>query len=207
MIISIIVNDKRLTLSIVIPAYNEEDHLKACLNSISKQTIKPLQVIVVDNNSTDKTAEIARSYNFVTLLKETKQGIGYARTAGFNAAGADIIGRIDADSILPPNWVEYAIDYLSAHPDELLTGGGYFHDLALPRFFGWFMEQIAFRANRFIMGHYIAWGSNMAMRRELWEKVKNIVHNDPTIHEDMDLAIHLHEKGYKITYHTDWKVG
>src|SRR3990167_3424187 len=127
MIISIIVNDKRLTLSIVIPAYNEEDHLKACLDSISKQTIKPLQVIVVDNNSTDKTAEIAKSYNFVTLIKEEKQGIAYARNRGFDAVTADIIGRIDADTMLFPKWVEYAIDYLSAHPDELLTGGGDFY--------------------------------------------------------------------------------
>jgi glycosyltransferase involved in cell wall biosynthesis len=201
------VNKKLLTLSIVIPAYNEEDHLKACLDAIANQTVKPLEVIVVDNNSTDKTAALARKYQFVTLLKEKKQGIAFARNKGFNTVKADIIGRIDADTIIPPDWVEYAVKFITAHSDSLLTGGGYFYDLGLPRSSGWFMEQFAFRANRFILGYYIAWGSNMVMRRELWEAVKKDVHNDPGIHEDMDLAIHLHARGYIITYHTDWKVG
>lgn len=196
-----------LTLSIVIPVYNEEYHLRACLDAIAKQTVKPKQVIVVDNNSTDKSAEIAKSYKFVTILKEKKQGIGYARDRGFNAVTADVIGRIDADSVIEPNWVEYASTYLGIFPDELLTGGCYIYDLSMPRFFGWIQSQIAFRANRFVMGHYIAWGANMAFRRELWHQVKTKVHNFPDIHEDMDLSIHLHEIGYKIAYHTDWKVG
>lgn len=81
------------------------------------------------------------------------------------------------------------------------------YDLKAPRFFGWLQGQVAFRANRLIMGHYIAWGSNMAFGKTLWEVVKHEVHNDPSIHEDMDLAIHLHRHGYKITYHAAWRVG
>lgn len=194
------------SISIVIPVFNEQDHLKKCLDSIAKQTVKPLQVIVVDNNSTDKSVSIAKSYPFVTLLKEKRQGIAYARNKGFNAVKADIIGRIDADSVLTPGWDEYAINYLSKHPDELLTGGSDFYDLGMPRFSGWFKDQIAFRANRFIMGYYIAWGSNMVMPQKMWLEVKDKVHNDPSIHEDMDLSIHLHELGYKITYRTDFRI-
>lgn len=196
-----------LTLSIVIPVFNEQDHLEACLKSIAKQTIKPKQVIVVDNNSTDSSLQIAKKFKFVTVLSEKRQGIGYARDKGFNAVTADIIGRIDADSVLTPNWVEYALMYFKNHPKHLLTGGGYFYDLSLPHFFGWFMEQFAFRANRFIMGHYITWGSNMALSKKTWEDIRTKVHNDPSIHEDMDVAIHAHRAGYVITYHAGWKVG
>lgn len=198
---------KALTLSIVIPVYNEEHHLKACLDAIAAQTVMPDEVIVVDNNSTDRSPQVAKRYPFVTVLKESKQGVGYARTRGFNAVKSDIIGRIDADSIIPPNWVEYAVKYIQEHPDQLLTGGGYFYDLSLPRFFGWYMEQIAFRVNRMIMGHYLAWGSNTAFRKQIWDGVKDGLHNDPEIHEDIDLAIHLHQNGYQIAYHSDWKVG
>ena len=198
---------KTLTLSIVIPVYNEENHLKACLDSVAAQTTKPIEVIVVDNGSTDKSVVIAKSYPFVRVLHEKKLGIAYARNRGFNAAKGDIIGRIDADSRLPRDWASYAMKYLKKRPNELLTGGSYMYDFRMPRFLGWVQGQLAFRANRFIMGHYIAWGSNMAFHKNVWKKVKSRMHNDPLIHEDMDLAIHLHEAGYKITYHVGWKVG
>src|ERR1035437_9021599 len=97
-------NIKPLTLAIVIPVYNEEFYLKACLNSIAKQTVAPDEVIVVDNNSTDKSVQIAKSYKFVKLLHEKRQHQVFAQATGFNAIKSDIIGRIDADSILPPDW-------------------------------------------------------------------------------------------------------
>ena len=93
--------NKTLTLSIVIPAYNEENYLRACLDSIAAQTVMPDKVIVVDNNSTDKTVALARSYDFVTLVHERQQHQSFAQATGFNLASSDIIGRIDADSILP----------------------------------------------------------------------------------------------------------
>jgi glycosyltransferase involved in cell wall biosynthesis len=97
--------DKTLTLSIVIPVYNEQCHLKACLDAIANQTESPDEVIVVDNNSTDRTLAIAESYPFVKILKEKKQGVLAVRTKGFNSARSSIIGRIDADTVLPPGWV------------------------------------------------------------------------------------------------------
>jgi glycosyltransferase involved in cell wall biosynthesis len=97
---------KALSLSIVIPVYNEQSHLKACLDSIAKQEDYPDEVIVVDNNSTDKTCDIAKSYPFVKLAREKKQGVLSARTKGFNLAKSDFIGRIDADTVLPPTWIK-----------------------------------------------------------------------------------------------------
>lgn len=200
---------KALTLSIVIPAYNEEHHLKACLDSINAQTVQPDEVIVVDNNSADKTAEIALSYPFVKLLKEKRQGVVFARDKGFGAAKSDIIGRIDADTILPPDWIarvkEFYMD--SAYQSHALTGGCYFYNIRLPRFQGWLQGQVAFRFNRFLMGHYILFGSNMAMPRELWQAVKDNVCHDTDVHEDLDLAIHLDRLGYGISYRDTLKVG
>lgn len=92
---------KRPAVSVVIPAYNEERYLAACLTSLQKQTLKNFETIVVDNNSTDKTAEIARRFG-AKVVKELKQGIIPARERGFREAKAEIIARTDADTIVAP---------------------------------------------------------------------------------------------------------
>ena len=96
-----------LTLSLVIPDFNEENQIESCLKSIENQTVMPDEVIVVDNNCNDRTIEIVEKFKFVKVIKESRQGRGYARTTGFNEAKGDIIGRIDADSRLSNNWVEH----------------------------------------------------------------------------------------------------
>ncbi len=202
---------KPLTLSIIIPAYNEERHIKACLDAIAKQTEMPNEVILVDNNSTDDTARIAVTYPFVTIIKEPKQGIVFARNAGFDKASSEIIGRIDADTILPKNWVRLVKKYYAQgnRYNYALTGGGYFYNLKMPpkAVGGWIHNQVAIRLNRFIMGHYILWGSNMALTKEQWNAVKSLTCSQTDIHEDLDLAIHLNRIGYQIAYRSNIQVG
>ncbi len=201
--------NKALTLSIVIPAYNEEDHLRACLDAIAAQSVQPNEVIVVDNNSSDKTALIAREYKFVRVISEKRQGIFYARNAGFDAATSDIIGRIDADTILPLDWVGSILEFYDdpTHQDHAFTGGGYFYNVPLPLLSSWVLDQIAFRMNRLIMGHYILHGSNMALPKSLWVAIKDRVCERTDIHEDLDLAIHVHRQGFQVTYHPRVRVG
>lgn len=197
------------SLCIVIPVYNEADHLKRCLDAIKKQTIPVQQVYVVDNNSTDDTVKIAQDYSFVTVLHEPKQGIVFARNKGFDAATTDIIGRIDGDTVLPPTWVADVLAFYSddQHDNHGFTGGGYFYNIRLPKMNGWLQGQLSFRTNRFITGHYILWGSNMAVPAKIWRDVKDDCCTRQDIHEDMDLAIHMHRKGYDITYHETLRVG
>lgn len=200
---------KALTLSIIIPAYNEEHHLKACLDAIAAQTVAPDEVIVVDNNSTDETTTIAKSYENVRVIKELKQGRANARTAGFDAARSQILGRIDADTVIGIDWVERVKLFYQnpAHQETGLSGGAYFYNMRLGHFGGWWQGQIAFRTNRLLLGHYVLYGSNSALPAKLWNKIKTNVCYDPDIHEDLDLSIHWHRAGYPIAYHDDLKVG
>jgi glycosyltransferase involved in cell wall biosynthesis len=200
----------RKSLSIVIPAFNEERHIGACLDAIAAQTVKPDEVVVVDNNSTDRTAEIVRKYPFARIVHESKQGRVYARNSGFDGAKSDIIGRIDADTMLPPDWVERVQDFYEteAHFEHYAyTGGATCYNIRLPRLNAWFQAQIAFRINRWLLGHYILFGSNMAMPKHMWRAVRSSVCLRNDIHEDLDLSIHLHGLGYKITYHAGNLVG
>src|SRR5581483_6160102 len=94
-----------MKISIFIPVYNEADSLRGCLDAIALQDDMPDEVIVVDNNSSDNSVEIALKYDFVQLLQEPKQGVMHARKLGYDNAAGDIIARIDADTILPPDWL------------------------------------------------------------------------------------------------------
>jgi glycosyltransferase involved in cell wall biosynthesis len=100
-------NDMRL--SFVVPAYNEESYLPACLESIVEQTRElpagSTEIIVVNNASTDRTREVALSYPGVIVVDEPRKGLTFARQAGFDASTGDLIANVDSDSRLTPGWV------------------------------------------------------------------------------------------------------
>lgn len=200
---------KAFMLTLVIPVYNDENHLNACLESVQKQIIQPNKVIVVDNNSTDKSAAIARRFSFVTVITEKKQGVVHARNRGFDAVKKGLIARIDSDSVLPTDWTQKVMAFYAnpAHAGQALTGGCYFYNIRFPQLTGWWQGQIAFRYNRLLMGHYILFGSNMVVPQIMWHKVRKQLCEDLDVHEDLDLAIHLHRINYHITYHETLKVG
>jgi glycosyltransferase involved in cell wall biosynthesis len=201
--------NKPLTLSIIIPVYNESGHIAGCLKSIQKQTVKPTEVIVVDNNSTDDTVKIAKKFKFVKVIKESQQGIVHARNAGFNFAKSTILARVDSDSRLPKDWVAKIINFYE-DPIHLRnyawTSDAYWYNASNPIVYSWVSSQIVFRFNRFILGHYPLWGSSMAISSQSWKQVKNKVCLRNDIHEDLDLSIHLHHLGYQITYATGVKM-
>jgi glycosyltransferase involved in cell wall biosynthesis len=189
-------------ISIVIPAYNEESHIGACLKAISKLELKPYEVIVVDNMSTDKTAEIARSFAFARVIQETKQGVVYARDRGFNAARGDIIGRIDCDTLLPSNWTAKLANIFQDDSVDAVSGGIHFYDIGLQHIIdgvdaywrAWVARKMAVRKRIFLFG------SNMAIRRSAWLAVRGRVCHKKGIHEDLDLSLHLSWIDLKVVF-------
>ena len=99
-----------MRLSFVVPAYNEEAYLPACLDSILAQTRTLPQgvteIIVVNNASTARTREVALSYPGVIVVDETRKGLTFARQAGFAASSGELIANVDSDSRLTPGWVD-----------------------------------------------------------------------------------------------------
>lgn len=112
-----------MKISVVIPAYNEELFVSGLLSSISEQTYQPYEIIVVDNNSTDKTRKIAQSFKNVRVVREAKQGYGFACARGFAEAKGDVIARADADYILPKNWLKNIIQSFEKDPKAIAVGG------------------------------------------------------------------------------------
>lgn len=184
---------RRVNVSIVIPAYNEEKYLGLCLEAIARQTVRPFEVIVVDNNSTDATAAIARSFPFVTLLSEKKQGPQPARDCGYNAARGEIIGRLDGDSIVAPNWVETVQNVFANSSVDAATGTVRYREIcAKPVFDGVDFFIRSFMSRRAApLGEQSAQGVNFAIRKSAWLAVRDQVCHERRHHEDLDLAAHL----------------
>ncbi|CAN5391985.1 hypothetical protein BH10PAT3_BH10PAT3_2220 [soil metagenome] len=191
--------DKTLTLSLVIPVYNEERYLKACLKAVAKQTVLPDEVIVVDNNSTDGTAEIARSFPFVKLLHEPVQGLIAARNRGFNEAKCEIIGRIDADAQVSPDWVERVKrDFMDATVVGV-TGLAYTDTVAGSRFKTRLWSRMYFLMREADFKIYIFWGANMAISKSAWTAIAAFTcPDDALVHEDQDLSFLLATQGQRI---------
>jgi glycosyltransferase involved in cell wall biosynthesis len=192
--------NKSLTLTIVIPAYNEEDYLAACLDSINAQTVVPDEVIVVDNNSSDKTVRIASDYSFVRVLKEKKQGVFWAAQTGFKAARSDLIGRIDSDTILATDWVENVLGAMSDKKVTAVTGPVSYYDMPLPRANYWFDHLMRKLIYDWAPKCPFLYGSNLAVRSQEWRQISNQLCIHSNIHEDIDLAIHLKLNGGRIVY-------
>jgi len=195
-------------ISIIIPAYNEARTLPACLDAIAAQTIMPDEVIVVDNNSSDKTTSIARKYPFVKVIRERKQGIAFARNAGFDVATGDLLARIDADTHIPPDWIQHIQEFYAedTHAKTVLTGGCYFYNLRSGKLTGRMYDFVVHRLNRLLLGYYFPWGSNGVIPAEAWHAVGGAASTRTDIHEDLDLGIHLAISGYKTEYISSFRV-
>ena len=99
-------------ISVVIPARNEAGNIGFCVNSVKCQSLKPFEILVVDNASTDKTGEIARFWG-AKVINCFKVGRGAARNEGVNQAEGELIAFIDADCQAAPNWLEELVKELS----------------------------------------------------------------------------------------------
>lgn len=198
---------KPLTLTIVIPVYNEELYLPACLEAIAAQTKAPQQVLVVDNNSSDMSAKIAKSYRFVTLIKQSQMGVIFARDAGFDSVKTDIIARIDADTIVSRTWVESLHTVFADGKVDAATGAVGLYDAPFARFNHWVDHIMRKYIYLFGTPHNKPFlsGPNMALRRDIWQKIKTQVCRDERTHEDIDLAIHIAKAGGTIVYSPNLK--
>lgn len=93
-----------MTISVIIPAYNEEKYLPRTLDTIRALDRKPDEMIVVDGGSTDKTAAVAKAHG-ARVITIPHRGIGFARQKGLDAASGDIVAFTDADTIVPKDWL------------------------------------------------------------------------------------------------------
>lgn len=113
------------TVSVVIPAYNAAAFLRQTIESVLAQTRPALEVLVVDDGSTDDTAQIAQSFGSpVRCLRQENQGLSRARNAGILAARGDWIALLDADDLWLPHKLARQMECLRQHAQHRRTSSG-----------------------------------------------------------------------------------
>jgi glucosyl-dolichyl phosphate glucuronosyltransferase len=115
-------------VSIVISTYNRSQMLARAIESVLRQqgSVR-YEIVIVDNNSTDTTAQVVKQYaeqnSIVRYVFEAKQGVSHGRNAGIAAARADLIAFTDDDVLVESNWVERIKAVFGAEPDHGFIGG------------------------------------------------------------------------------------
>jgi len=192
-------------LSVIIPAYNEEGYINACLSSLKSQDYKgKFEIIVVDNASTDKTAKIAKKHK-AKIVFCPLPGVVFARDAGVKEAKGELIVQCDADSIVPSDWLSrIAKDFAKekkvcalfgdvSHPDaplwtKILVSG-------LVRFsniLSW----------RFLKRPLFALASNMAFKKEEFLRIGGYNLSLPNYGDEADLLARFCKAG-KVIFDKD----
>lgn len=154
-----------MTISVVIPAYNEEQYLATTLEAVKKQIRKPDEILVIDGSSTDRTVAIAKKYG-CRVLTVPKLTISFSRQQGLEKATGNIIAFTDADTLPPPNWLLQIEQEFISHPNVIgvfgiakVTAGKFWYHV--------YMNVIQPYANEFwhLIGITMATGQNMSFYR------------------------------------------
>lgn len=119
-------------ISFIIPCYNEEQFIRDCVRSIKEDTqgMPNIEIIVIDNNCTDATADIARDEGAIVISEEQK-GVVFARQRGYLESKYDLIANIDADSRIPLGWTKTALRTMSDESVVAVTGPLIYDDASL----------------------------------------------------------------------------
>lgn len=197
------------SISVIIPSWNDAALLEKCLAALAAQTRPADEVIVVDNASTDATADVARSFG-ARVVTEPVRGILRATSTGFDAASGEILARLDADSVPPHDWLERVEVHLdkARHP-AAVSGPGEFYGagpvlcwLGRVVYIGGYFWSMGL-----LLGHPPLFGSNFALHSQVWATVGGKVHREVrAIHDDLDLSLQL-EPGVTIVYDGQLRVG
>lgn len=199
-----------LNVSIIIPTWNEEERITDCLNNATRQTVAPHEVIVVDNKSTDHTVEVVKRFieehpdaHVKLMHQDEEQGLIPTRNYGLNHATGDVLGRVDADCMLKPDWVEVVSGIFTEDAQAMgATGPVTYYDMPARKIALRGDDRIRRNTYRADGGQVLLFGSNMALRASAWKLIHNEVclDKEDIMHEDIDISLHLLGRGMKTVY-------
>lgn len=196
------------TLSIVIPAYNEEKYLGPCLEScLANKTPNVIEVIVIDNASTDGTAALAQRYPGVRVVHEARKGLTCARERGLLEAKGDLVGYIDADTRVPAGWFQRIQNTFADNEELVCLSGPYdYYDLGSFKRFAVYIWWTVLAMPLYWIAGYMVVGGNFVARRDALNEIGGFDTNIAFYGEDTNIARRLHAVG-KVKFSQRFRIG
>ncbi|MBB4098336.1 glycosyltransferase [Sphingomonas kyeonggiensis] len=189
-------------VAVVIPVWNGEAVLGRCLDALARQTVPrdAFQIIVVDNGSSDATADIARRYPGVELLEEKRPGSYAARNLAIGQVRAPIIAFTDVDCEPAPDWLEQVLRAAAANPGFGVLAGKIelFDEIVQEReVFGDYERLFSFPQAHAARGNCATanWASETALLRELGGFDAGLKSGG-----DRQMALRIKDAGYPLVY-------
>ena len=197
------------TISVVIPAYNAESTLPLCLGSLKEQTVQPLEILLVDDASTDDTASVARASGAELVSFKERRGPAKARNTGAEKAEGSIVLFLDSDVVPPPDLLEkiaqrFASDRAIVAVQTLYSPGCPADDMVSV-----YQNFYYFHALNRIKGNHTATFATWcaAVRKDSFMEIGGFNENipEPTV-EDEELGYSLVDSGRRIFLDRDIRV-
>ena len=193
--------DVQPTITVIIPARNEEQYIAGALGGLRSQDYPDVfEVIVVDNASTDRTAEEARRFG-VKVMEEKRAGVQFARERGRKEARGGIAAYLDADCIPPPDWLRKGMSAFS-NPQVVGVSGpyDYYDGKRIFRLLSMLVERSVFRFIHFLVHEVlhaggVILGGNAFLRAGAMEKIGGFDTSIAFYGDDTDTARRLAKTG------------
>lgn len=188
-----------MKLSVVVPAYNEEEYISYCLDSLHRYIShdpRLLEVIVVNNASTDRTAEVAKRFSAVNVIDEPHKGANCARQRGLDKAQGELVAFLDADTRINETWLDRLYEHFGRSDDLVgLSGPAYFFDMphwhktAMKTYYS-FIAQPTHKTTG-----YMVLGSNFVAKRESLRSIGGFDTSIPFYGDDANIGRRLSRVG------------
>jgi glycosyltransferase involved in cell wall biosynthesis/MoaA/NifB/PqqE/SkfB family radical SAM enzyme len=166
-------NEKKLKISVVVPAFNAAKSIEACVQSLKGQTYSLCEIIVVNDASTDNTAQLVRQLGVTLVDRKRNGGAGSARNTGVEAASGDIVAFTDADCTAPSTWIEKIAEEFLADPELGVVGGIYHPNHQVSSsvdLLCYFEEEFFWHISSKHPTEAFPPGGNLAVSRKIWKE-------------------------------------
>ncbi len=193
----------QLDVTFYVPAFNAARYLDEVIPAILAQTHPVQRVLLIDDGSTDGSAEIASKYPVEVVRQPSNLGLAEARNTAIRLADTEVVAAVDSDVVASPHWLETMLGNLADAEVGAVTGCLAERYQATPAdlWRALHMKQHYGKARILDPGPFS--GSNHVLRKSAWEDVGGFDTSYRTHSEDCDLSRRIGEKGWRIVYEAE----
>ena len=177
-------------ISIYIPVFNAEKTIEQSVSSVFEQSLKVDEIIVINDNSSDKTEKIINSFKNIKILKNEKNmGLGYNRNLGIKESRNNIVGSIDADVVLDKFWLENLMTHLNRN-EVVMCGGNLIEKFVNNKYNLWRSNNYSQNwGSNDLLNPPFLYGCNTLQTKSVWKEVKGYDESLFTNGEDIDYTM------------------